>query len=68
MVATLMQDRDDSVHILHAHSGNIFGGVESILLSLVKHRGLCPGLSMAFALCFEDRLSRDLRDAGAEVR
>src|SRR5579883_891220 len=57
----------NAVRILHVHSGNIFGGVETILLTLVRQRHLCPDLSMSFALCFDDRLSRELVAAGAEV-
>jgi glycosyltransferase involved in cell wall biosynthesis len=53
--------------VLHVHSGNIFGGVESILLTLVRRRHLCPDLENVFALCFDDRLDRELREAGATV-
>ncbi len=56
-----------AIRLLHAHSGNIFGGVETILLSLVRQGHHCPELGMSFALCFEDRLSRELRAAGADV-
>jgi glycosyltransferase involved in cell wall biosynthesis len=58
---------DSAVRVLHAHSGNIFGGVEAILMGCVRQRGLCADLHMEFALCFEDRLSRELTRAGARV-
>ncbi|MCM2322539.1 MAG: glycosyltransferase [Oligoflexia bacterium] len=50
--------------VLHVYSGNLFGGVESILVTLARHRALCPELEPSFALCFEGRLSRELREAG----
>jgi glycosyltransferase involved in cell wall biosynthesis len=55
------------MRILHVHSGNLFGGVESILLSLVRKSALCPEMEMHFALCFEGRLSGDLAASGAPV-
>jgi glycosyltransferase involved in cell wall biosynthesis len=55
------------LRILHAHSGNMFGGVEMILLTLARERGWAPGMEMEFALCFEDRLSAELKDTGAAV-
>jgi glycosyltransferase involved in cell wall biosynthesis len=56
------------VRILHVHSGNMFGGVETILLTLARLRNLCPAMQSDFALCYEGRLSRELRQAGAAVR
>jgi glycosyltransferase involved in cell wall biosynthesis len=55
------------IRVLHLHSGNIFGGVESILLSLVKHGPLCPGLEWRFGLCFPGNVEEQLRGAGASV-
>ena len=52
---------------LHIYSGNLFGGIEAILLSLVRHRAACADVTHEFALCFEGRLSRELREAGATV-
>lgn len=50
--------------ILHAHAGNLFGGVETILTTLVRHPGT---LNHRFALCYEGRLAGELRRAGAQV-
>jgi glycosyltransferase involved in cell wall biosynthesis len=58
---------DDRLSVLHVHSGNIFGGVETILLTCVRQRHQCPDLRMSFALCFDDRLSRELAENGAKV-
>ncbi len=55
------------LHVLHVHSGNLFGGVETILMTLVRLRETCPDLRTEFALCFEDRLSRELTENGAPV-
>ncbi len=55
------------MRILHVHSGNIFGGVERILIALAGHHAISPGFSHSFALCFRDRLSRELAAAGAAV-
>jgi glycosyltransferase involved in cell wall biosynthesis len=51
---------------LHVYSGNLFGGVETLLLTLARSPSV-DGLTHSFALCFEGRLSRELREAGAVV-
>jgi glycosyltransferase involved in cell wall biosynthesis len=55
------------VSVLHVHSGNLFGGVERVMETLVAYAPGRPLMTSAFALCFEGRLSRTLRDAGAVV-
>jgi glycosyltransferase involved in cell wall biosynthesis len=53
--------------VLHINSGNLYGGVETILATLARLRDLCPGMETQFALCHEGRLSRELEAAGAPV-
>jgi glycosyltransferase involved in cell wall biosynthesis len=55
------------MRILHVYSGNLYGGVEAMLAVLARERSACPELEPAFALCFEGRLSRELRTAGVPV-
>jgi glycosyltransferase involved in cell wall biosynthesis len=55
------------VKVLHVNSGNLYGGVESILTTLARSRELCPGMETQFALCQEGRLSQELTAAGAIV-
>lgn len=49
--------------LLHVHSGNMFGGVETMLLTLAQHGSI---VRSDFALCFEGRFGRELREAGTE--
>src|SRR5438046_4216036 len=53
--------------VLHVHSGNLYGGVETMLVTLARHRALCLDMEPHFALCFEGRLSRELVAAGGPV-
>jgi glycosyltransferase involved in cell wall biosynthesis len=53
--------------ILHVHSGNLYGGVETLLATVWRERAACPSMKTEFALCFEGRLSEELRAAGATV-
>jgi glycosyltransferase involved in cell wall biosynthesis len=53
--------------VLHVHSGNLSGGIERTLVTFAALRHLCPDLHHEFALCFEGRLSEDLRSLGAPV-
>jgi glycosyltransferase involved in cell wall biosynthesis len=55
------------VRILHLQAGNLYGGVETLLVTLASLRHLCPSMEPHFALCFEARLSRELASAGVPV-
>jgi glycosyltransferase involved in cell wall biosynthesis len=52
---------------LHVYSGNLYGGIERLLATLARRADLCPEMESQFALCFEGRLSAELREAGAAV-
>lgn len=54
--------------VLHIYSGNLFGGVETLLVTLAKLRHLCPQMQPHFALCFEGRLANELRTTGVNVQ
>ncbi len=53
--------------VLHLTSGNMYGGVEAVLATLARCRGASAGMEPHFGLCFEGRLSRELREAGTAV-
>lgn len=50
--------------VLHLNAGNLYGGIETLLVTLARERGLCPALEPRFALFFEGRLASELRDTG----
>jgi glycosyltransferase involved in cell wall biosynthesis len=52
---------------LHVHSGNLMGGVETVLLTLARFRELAPGLEQHYALSFEGKLSSALAAEGVPV-
>ena len=56
----LLRSAPAPVKVLHASSANVYGGIETMLVSLARHRALCPELEQHFALCFEGRLSEEL--------
>jgi glycosyltransferase involved in cell wall biosynthesis len=56
-----------TLRVLHISSGNLYGGVETALVALARFRHLCPAMEPEFALCFENRLSRELLESGARV-
>jgi glycosyltransferase involved in cell wall biosynthesis len=53
------------MRVLHVYSGNLFGGIESILLALAH--APASRLDHEFALCFHGRLERELMRAGATI-
>ena len=55
-----------TMRVVHIYSGNLFGGIETILLSLAQQT-VTTDVTHEFALCFDGRLARELRDAGATV-
>src|SRR5204862_8158257 len=55
------------MHLLHVSSGNLYGGVETMLLTLAQNRARCPELETEMALCFEGRLSHELEASGVPL-
>lgn len=55
------------MRVLHLHSGNLYGGVETLMVTMARFREYCPEMESHFALCFEGRLSDELRAANVPV-
>jgi glycosyltransferase involved in cell wall biosynthesis len=56
-----------AVRLLHLHSGNLFGGVETSLLASARFQRLWRGVEHTFALCYPGRLQVELAAAGASL-
>jgi glycosyltransferase involved in cell wall biosynthesis len=54
--------------VLHIYSGNLFGGVETLLVTLAQQQSLCTQMHHHFALCFEGRLAKELHQTTAKVQ
>ncbi len=52
------------MRVLHVYSGNLFGGIETMLLTLARLRGLCPAIESEIALVFDGRLGAELASTG----
>lgn len=52
---------------LHVYSGNLYGGIETLLVTLARVRRLSPEMKAHFALCFNGRLSDELTRLGVPV-
>jgi glycosyltransferase involved in cell wall biosynthesis len=55
------------VKVLHLYAGNLFGGIETFLITLAQQQQLCPEMEHHFGLCFEGRLSKTLQACPAPV-
>jgi glycosyltransferase involved in cell wall biosynthesis len=55
------------LRVLHVHSGNLYGGVETFLMSLARFRALAPSMDMSVALTCDGRIAADLRSTGVPV-
>jgi glycosyltransferase involved in cell wall biosynthesis len=55
------------LRVLHAHSGNMWGGVETFLKTLAQSASCVPWMKSEFALCFDAEAARELRRAAASV-
>jgi glycosyltransferase involved in cell wall biosynthesis len=55
------------MQILHLYAGNLFGGIETFLITLAQQQHLCPEMEHHFGLCFEGRLSSTLQASQAPV-
>jgi hypothetical protein len=49
------------MRVLHVHSGNMYGGVETLLATLVREGAAAPGMTSEVALCFPGRLADELK-------
>jgi glycosyltransferase involved in cell wall biosynthesis len=55
------------VRVLHIGAGNLYGGIETMLVSMARYRHECSELECHFTVCFEGRLSEELRSTGVPV-
>ncbi len=55
------------VAVCHLAAGNLYGGIETLLVVMARRRASCPGLEPSFTVCFEGRLAEELRAAGVPV-
>ena len=53
-------DNNLGMRVLHVHPGNLFGGIESMLLTQAQQRDSVSEMDNAFALCFAGRFSQEL--------
>jgi glycosyltransferase involved in cell wall biosynthesis len=56
------------VRILHLTAGNLFGGIETYLVTLARHRHLVPHMEPHFGHCYSGRLRDELITAGVSTR
>ena len=55
------------MRVLHIISGRLYGGVETMLVTLARCRSICTTMQPEFALCFDGRLREELAATGAPV-
>jgi glycosyltransferase involved in cell wall biosynthesis len=55
------------LRVLHIHSGNLYGGVETFLATLARFRDLAPAMDMSVALTSDGRIAAELRETGVPV-
>jgi glycosyltransferase involved in cell wall biosynthesis len=53
------------MRILHVYTGNLYGGIESILVAIARHR--TARIESEMALCFDGRLAAELADTGVRT-
>ena len=53
--------------VLHVYAGNLFGGIETLLITLARERHLYPEMEPEFSLCFDGRLAQELAKTGVKV-
>ena len=59
--------KDRPLRVLHLCAGNLYGGIETMLMTMVRNRRLCPAMESEFLLCFSGRFEDELRAAGGRV-
>ena len=55
------------MRVLHVYGGNLYGGIEALLVTMARAQPLCPAIDAEVALCFDGRLSGELDATGIPV-
>jgi glycosyltransferase involved in cell wall biosynthesis len=55
------------MRVLHVHSGNLYGGVETFLTTLARTRHFTPDMQMSVALSFDGTIGQALRAEGVDT-
>lgn len=55
------------MRILHISAGNLYGGVETVLVTLARLRAMCPELEPEFATCFDGRAAAEIASTGTPL-
>ena len=55
------------MNVLHVHSGNLYGGVETVLTTLARARHAAPEMQMSVALTFDGLVGQELRAIGVKT-
>lgn len=55
------------MRVLHLSAGNLFGGIETYLLTIARLRDLCPEMEPFFGVCFPGRLRDEFVESGVPV-
>ncbi len=58
---------DTPLRVLHVCVGNLYGGVETFLVTVAGCRHLCPQMETEFAICYPGRLRDELLSTGVRV-
>lgn len=56
-----------STRVLHLGAGNLYGGIETSLVTLARLRHLAPTMEPEFGICFDGRLKDELNSTGVPV-
>jgi glycosyltransferase involved in cell wall biosynthesis len=55
------------MRVLHLSSGNMFGGVETLLATLARYASVSSSLEPHFGFAFRGRIEREIREVGLPV-
>lgn len=55
------------MNVLHLYAGNLYGGVEALLVTIARLRELAPEMKPAYGLCFRGRLWDELSATGVPL-
>jgi len=55
------------MRVVHVASGRLFGGIEQMLVTMARCRGVTADVDVAFAVAAPGRLDQELRATGAEI-
>lgn len=64
----MANQNNQKIKVIHFGAGNLFGGVEVMLITMAKYQQQCPRLDQSFAFFFDGKVANRIQKHGCRVK